>query len=477
MNRNNTEDLFTETSTTDDRFTYIDAFVTLRKDPAKAGEKAEPVRFRQEIVRTFCDTVLQQRTYEDGSRAQNISILPADSRYFDHQWYRYDPRQSTMMYAICVSFDERRRWADPKYRNYKQEVFENSATYFTNGSNSEEWDFIMNDHRKDKDDPTKLLNNLLDAWGLPDVWTLDDEESSARYPCDPKKDMNRCNFSSRTTQLYQNIMDELVTMRQAAIYGYRYYDPETNPSEQDVALDKAVEEFTMKYFMEGTNGLITCRDKSLHYLNAWEIASPTSQDPSNTTDTFVEWDKKHCYHPQTSKLLRDTIKDQHNLLKSLEYLDPSEFFSIDNVCDLEKPLLTRHRCALSSYQINSAPWNNDSQAFHNVLLNELMRYNLFTTYYLNNITTNNSLSSSMGIVSALNNARDEVSIFTYEQQLAAQAVTTTMRMLNNVQSTYPIHIGLQAYLEDIKWYRKQLAAVYTPMHQLSYLLRNVQECS
>jgi hypothetical protein len=52
-----------------------------------------------------------------------------------------------------------------------------------------------------------------------------------------------------------------------------------------------------------------------------------------------------------------------------------------------------------------------------------------------------------------------------------------MRMLNNVQSTYPIHIGLQAYLEDIKWYRKQLSAIYTPMHQLSYLLRNVQECS
>jgi hypothetical protein len=79
-----------------------------------------------------------------------------------------------------------------------------------------------------------------------------------------------------------------------------------------------------------------------------------------------------------------------------------------------------------------------------------MWYNLFITYYLNNITTNNSLSDTVGIVAALNSARDEVSIFSYEQQLAGQAITTTMRMLNNVQSTYPIHIGLQAYLEDIK---------------------------
>jgi soluble cytochrome b562 len=100
--------------------------------------------------------------------------------------------------------------------------------------------------------------------------------------------MNRCDFSSRTTTLYQNIMDELVTMRQAAIYGYRYYDPETDAAKQEVALDQAVEEFAMKYFMEGTDGLITCRDKELHYLNAGEIASPTSQDPSSTTDTFVE---------------------------------------------------------------------------------------------------------------------------------------------------------------------------------------------
>jgi hypothetical protein len=51
-----------------------------------------------------------------------------------------------------------------------------------------------------------------------------------------------------------------------------------------------------------------------------------------------------------------------------------------------------------------------------------------------------------------------------------------MRILDNIQTTYPMHIGMQAYLEDIKWYRKQLGKIHTPMHQLYYLLRNVQSC-
>jgi hypothetical protein len=43
-----------------------------------------------------------------------------------------------MMYAMCVPFDERRASSDTKYRNYKQEIFENTIKYPTGGSNGDE---------------------------------------------------------------------------------------------------------------------------------------------------------------------------------------------------------------------------------------------------------------------------------------------------------------------------------------------------
>lgn len=484
MDRNNIEDLFTETLNTpeDDRFTYIDAFVSLRKDPSTPGEKAGKLNFRQEIVRTFCDTVLQTRLGENVVFDSSLD----GNWYFDYQWYRYDPRQSLMVYAICVPFDERRKPLNEKgfklkawvHRDYKNKIFSKKLEYPTATRGWLEWDFIMNDHWQTKDDPMELLNMRWVVRGENPFLTPEEQQAQRELPplpCDPVTDMNRCAFSSRAPSIFQTVMNELVTMRQAAVYGYRYYSTDDKVVFQEAALDMAVEDFAMKYFMDGTDGTVTCNDKDLHFLNAWKIASSTGTNIDGTTNTLVEWDKKHCYHPKTSKLVRDTIKDQRKLLESLYYLNPIEFFKISNKCDEKKSLLTRHWCALSNYQVS--PWDNDSQAFHNVLLNELMWYNLFTTYYLNNITTNNSLSKNVWIVAALNSARDEVSILAYEQQLASQAIETTMRMLNNVQATYPIHVWLQAYLEDIKWYRKQLAKVYTPMHQLSYLLRNVQECS
>ena len=483
MDSNALEDMFSETQADDSTFTYIDAFVSLRKDPKEWETQAEPIRFRQEIIRTFCDTVLRTRDWENISlpREWKTFSLSQDKWfdfYFDHQGYRYDPRQSLMVYAICVPFDERRQPIDARakmYRDYKSQDFYAKPIQYPTGVNSarDGW-FVMNDHRKISVNPLQLLS----AWWLPEVSVLDAEQNRDRYPCDPKKDMNRCNFSNRVTTLYQTIMNEYVTMRQAAIYWYRYFDPEAQSPEQEQQLDEAVREFAHKYFMQWEDGDISCNDNAIHYLNAGEV-TVVSQDWTvsssvwDTQQTKVEWNKKHCYHPKTSKRVRDTIKDQANLIDSLEYLQPKKFFELP--CDKDKKLLTPHRCAMSTYE--NLPWNTDMQSFHNMMLNELMWYNLFITYYLNHITSNNSLSTNIGIVSALNQARNEVSILSYEQQLTAKAIETTVRMLNNVQSTYPIHIGLQAYLEDVVLYRKQLAKVYTPMHQLSYLLRNAQECS
>jgi hypothetical protein len=47
--------------------------------------------------------------------------------------------------------------------------------------------------------------------------------------------------------------------------------------------------------------------------------------------------------------------------------------------------------------------------------------------------------------------------------------------INNIRATFPLHIWLQIYYEDVVWFRKSLAKIYTPIHQLNYKLRNIQE--
>ena len=135
------------------------------------------------------------------------------------------------------------------------------------------------------------------------------------------------------------------------------------------------------------------------------------------------------------------------MLESLNYLKSEKFF--EEECDTNAKKADLYTCAMSNFW--NKPLESDTRSFHNVLLNELMRYNLFTTYYLNNLTTNNNFApASVSIVSSLNSVRDEVAVLTYEQQLSTKAVETTMRILDNIQTTYPMHIGMQAYLEDIK---------------------------
>lgn len=62
--------------------------------------------------------------------------------------------------------------------------------------------------------------------------------------------MQLCDFSSRSSELYRTLMNEIVTMRQATVYGYRFLDlEEEDPEKQEVQIQSAVREFSHKYFM------------------------------------------------------------------------------------------------------------------------------------------------------------------------------------------------------------------------------------
>jgi len=54
-------------------------------------------------------------------------------------------------------------------------------------------------------------------------------------------------------------------------------------------------------------------------------------------------------------------------------------------------------------------------------------------------------------------------------------IEQTIEQLRIIQNKFPIHIGLMMYYERLLELRKTLAKIYTPIHQLYYKLRNVQQ--
>lgn len=55
------------------------------------------------------------------------------------------------------------------------------------------------------------------------------------------------------------------------------------------------------------------------------------------------------------------------------------------------------------------------------------------------------------------------------------AVDMSMRSLREMAATFPIHIGLLIYYEDLYRLRKELVKMVTPLYTLSDKLRNVQK--
>lgn len=54
-------------------------------------------------------------------------------------------------------------------------------------------------------------------------------------------------------------------------------------------------------------------------------------------------------------------------------------------------------------------------------------------------------------------------------------IEETIEQLSIIQTKFPIHIGLMMYYERLLELRQSLAKIYTPIHQLYYKLRNVQQ--
>ncbi len=408
------------------------------------------------IILHFCDAVLRTR------HITNPDAIDLPRFGFDIDTFKYDPRQSLIMYTLCVNVDEVSQWrtilwVNHVYRNYK-EIFEDVVYQESRDPVS----LNISSFWKDDIDHNRL-------WWIPTQAALDNE--TAFSSCNPGRTMNACNFSSFMPKIFKNIMNDYTNIKTAAIYWYIFTideDPER--------LDTAVTTFSHSYFKDPISMNAPCNFRDMPYLS----------------NVSTEWMSAHCAHPETRKLLENYIKSAESFIDNLVWLDHTAIMDPFNDTDLSKwvadycnntnnrwtsPKHMLHACAFSNWW--DVAFDSDRMSFKNLMANELMWYNLFLDYYSNRIITNIWYAPTVfwGSDLTLRKNLKEVRNLWYEQIMAQSAISTTIRMLTNLSVAFPSYIALKAYEEDVRNYRDTLAKTYTPVHQLFYTFRNVQSCN
>jgi hypothetical protein len=416
----------------------------------------ETTWWRRWIILHFCDAVLRTRSKIDS----NAVDLPRF--WFDIDNFKYDPRQSLIMYTLCVNLDETSQWRkilwiDYQYRNYK-EIFE--EVEYPESRQPVSLDVT----RMWKDD---IEHNQV--WGIPrqsalDWWT-------AFSWCNPAHTMQACDFSWLMPRIFKNIMNDYTNIKTASIYWYMFQfdeDPEW--------LDKAVTAFSHSYFKDPISLNAPCNYRDMPYLS----------------NTSTEGMSRQCSHPETRKLLENYIKSAESFIEMLKFLDHEWIMDPFDDHDASKhvadycnntnnrwtsPKHLLHACAFSNWW--DVSFDSDRIAYKNLLANELMRYSLFLDYYSNRIITNSWYAPARiwSVELVLRQNLKEVKNIWFEKVLAQSAISTSLRMLTNLAVSFPSYIALKAYEEDILNYRDVLVQTYTPAHQLFYTFRNVQSCN
>ncbi len=156
------------------------------------------------------------------------------------------------------------------------------------------------------------------------------------------------------------------------------------------------------------------------------------------------------------------------MAQQTKYVDAQKLVTAD-AKDCEKTTKNFLLCGFNDKD-NAHAW----ESFHNTLYNELLFFKLLIT--VSNDRLQYPEFNKFRVYSDTSaEARQEIIRLNQEAELSQNAVGTMEKTLQNMQATFPIHIGLLAYYEDVVAFRKALVKIYTPIHQLYYKLRNVQK--
>lgn len=176
-------------------------------------------------------------------------------------------------------------------------------------------------------------------------------------------------------------------------------------------------------------------------------------------------------YDKTCSTMKSYIKNAYSLLTDVHV------FSATVLLDFVAPTIKNDLCTnkeSSEYNLLYCGLYGDTitsfVSFENLVYNELFYYRLFVGYYLTMLQQNPNL-----LLKSIHNKHSTISKkFSSQYTRSKSASSLTFRMLRDMYTAFPFHIGMLMYKEDLDGFGKQLSAIAPPIYTLSDKFRNVQ---
>lgn len=235
--------------------------------------------------------------------------------------------------------------------------------------------------------------------------------------------------------LFDTIAESYTSVYQATLYGKKW--------DEKLTKETLIDEFSKQY-LSGKNYISICaKDKGYKYPQTCKKMTSYLQDASNS------------------------LKSSNNILNvNLLYQDRKNIEK--KWCDISKDNYSTITCGL---------YGNDITKFVNLMYNELFFYTSFTQYYTYILETQPQFKTNAG-QNELDKAKArESEIWLIRQNLSdsRKAVKTSIRLIKELQMTFPMHIGLLMYTEAINTFVQKFNQTLIPIYTLWDIFRNVQD--
>lgn len=235
--------------------------------------------------------------------------------------------------------------------------------------------------------------------------------------------------------LFDTIAESYTSVYQATVYGKKW--------DEKITKEILIDEFSKQY-LSGKNYISICaKDKGYKYPQTCKKMTSYLQDASNS------------------------LKSSDNILNvSLLYEDRKKLEK--KWCDINKNDYSTITCGL---------YGNDITKFVNLMYNELFFYTSFTQYYTYILETQPQFKTSAGQNQLDKTKARESEIWLIRQNVSdsRKAVKTSIRLIKELQMTFPMHIGLLMYTEAINTFVQKFNETLIPIYTLWDIFRNVQD--
>lgn len=290
--------------------------------------------------------------------------------------------------------------------------------------------------------PFGLQSNFDQLWS--DQYFLKEERTTLRIyardendrDCNPRLSMTSCDVGKVFSDIMHRILNDMFDIKQSAVYGWVVLD-----SEQD--RKQRVDAFVTKHFP----GLPLCPDNK-------------------------------CKYPRTYNRLLAYFKRGESLLQNIDILHIDGIIQQykDNNPDCNMPMQPSYNIFLCGIYTQE---HQSMQPFVTMIQNEIFFYQIFMGWYMGRIDSERRLQPEQYLQSNQELARATKIINQTQQQMlwTQETVDMSFRLLREMYATFPIHIWLLIYYEDLYRLRSELVKVVTPLYTLYDKLRNVQDAS